>query len=257
MTEKIAAVYQYRDLAGVVVHETVRFTPKRFTQRRPNGHGGYIYSLSGIEPVLYRLPEITRAIKEQIPIFIVEGEKDVNNLVKIGFEATTCPMGAGRWRDSYTASLTGALALICPDKDETGWKHGIDVADAIYFKTEAAKVVRLPGPGKDVTDWIEAGGTAEQLMEIADDAPIHMPLDYMREYDAWLKVMKPTRLLEELEWLKAAPIRHQPKLPLIEYQLKLWREALAYRRRHEKYIRALEDSGLTTVKGTLKKAVFS
>jgi len=228
MTEKIAAVYKYRDLAGAVVHETVRYEPKSFTQRRPNGKGGYIYSLSGIEPVLYRLPEITTAIKRSIPIFIVEGEKDADNLVKIGFQATTCPMGAGRWRVSYTEALTGALVLICPDKDEAGWKHGIDVADAIYFKTEAAKVVRLPGPGKDVTDWIEAGGTAEQLMEIADDAPIHMPLDYMREYDAWLRVMKPARLLEELEWLKTAPIRHQPELPILEHHLRYWIAVLEY-----------------------------
>ncbi len=228
MKEKIAAVYQYRDLAGAVVHETVRFTPKRFTQRRPNGHGGYIYNLNGIEPVLYRLSEITQAIKEGIPIFIVEGEKDADSMVKIGFDATTCPMGAGRWRDSYTESLTGALALICPDKDETGWKHGIAVADAINFKTEAAKIVRLPGPGKDVTDWIEAGGTAGQLMEIADDAPIHMPLEYRREYDAWLKAMGPRQLLDELEWLKTAPIRHQPKLPLIEHRLKFWIAVLEY-----------------------------
>jgi len=228
MKDKIAAVYQYRDQAGAVVHETVRYKLKSFTQRQPNGKGGYTYSLSGIEPVLYRLPEITQAIKEGTPIFIVEGEKDADNLVKIGFQATTCPMGAGKWRESYTNALTGALALVCPDKDEAGWKHGIDVADAIYFKTEAAKVVRLPGPGKDVTDWIEAGGTAEQLMAIADDAPIHMPLDYMREYDAWLKAMTPARLLEELEWLKTAPIRYQPILPLIEHELKLWIAALNY-----------------------------
>jgi len=228
MTDKIAAVYQYRDLAGAVVHETVRYEPKRFTQRRPNGHGGYIYSLSGIEPVIYRLLEITHAIKEGTPIFIVEGEKDADNLVKIGFQATTCPMGAGKWRESYTNALTGALVLICPDKDEAGWKHGIDVADAIYFKTEAAKVMRLQGPGKDVTDWIEAGGTAEQLMEISDDAPIHMPLDYMREYDAWLKVMKPRQLLEELEWLKTAPIRHHPNLPILQHHLRFWINVLKY-----------------------------
>jgi len=257
MTEKIAAVYQYRDLAGAVVHETVRYEPKSFIQRRPNGKGGYIYSLSGIEPILYRLPEITQAIKEGTPIFIVEGEKDSDNLVKIGFEATTCPMGAGRWRESYTKSLTGALALVCPDKDDTGWRHGIDIADDLYFHAEAVKVIRLPGPGKDVSDWIEAGGTANQLMEIADDAPIYMPLDYRREYEAWLKAMGPRQLLDELEWLKTAPIKHQPKLSLIEYQLEFCRQALAHQRRHEKYIRAVEESGLTTVKGTLKKAVFS
>jgi len=257
MTEKIAAVYKYRDPAGAVVHETVRYQPKAFTQRRPDGAGGYIYKLKDIEPVLYRLPEITLAIEKSTPIFVCEGEKDADNLVKIGFEATTCAMGAGRWRKTYTQALTGALALICPDNDDAGWKHALHVACEIYLVAEAVKVIRLPDQGKDVSDWIEAGGTAEELMDLADDAPIHMPLEYRREYDEKLKAMGPLQLLEELEWLKTAPIKHQPKLPLIEYQLKFCRQALAHQRRHEKYIRALEESGLTTVKGTLKKAVFS
>jgi len=228
MTDKIAAVYKYRDLAGAVVHESVRHEPKSFTQRRPNGKGGYIYSLSGIEPILYRLPEITEAIKEGRPVFVCEGEKDADNLVKLGFEATTCAMGAGKWHKSYTEALKGALMLICPDKDIAGWKHALTVADEIYFITECVKILLLPGPGKDVSDWIEAGGTKEQLMELADDAPIHMPLDYRREYEARVKIMRPDELIEELEWLKTAPLRHQPKLPLIEYQLKFWQQVLAY-----------------------------
>jgi len=255
--EKIAAIYQYRNRAGGVVHETVRYQPKAFTQRRPDGAGGYIYNLKDIEPVLYRLPEITLAIEKSMPIFICEGEKDADNLVKIGFETTTCAMGAGRWRKTYTQALTGALVLICPDNDDAGWKHALQVACELYLFAEAVKVIRLPGTGKDVSDWIEAGGTAEKLMEIADDASIYMPLEYRREYDERLKTMGPRQLLNELEWLKTAPIKHQPKLSLIEYQLEFCRQALAHQRRHEKYIRALEESGLTTVKGTLKKAVFS
>ena len=228
MTNKIAAIYEYHDLSGVVVHQTVRYQFKRFTQRRPDGKGGHIYSLQGIEPVLYRLPEITRAINIGRPIFLVEGEKDADNLVKLGFEATTCAMGAGKWHRSYTEALKGALMLICPDKDIAGWKHALTVADEIYFITECVKILLLPGPGKDVSDWIEAGGTKEQLEELADDASIHMPLEYRREYEARLKTMRPGELIEELEWLKTAPLRHQPKLPLIKYQIKFWQQVLAY-----------------------------
>jgi len=118
--------------------------------------------------------------------------------------------------------------LICPDKDSAGWKHALTVADEIYFITECVKIVILPGPGKDVSDWIEAGGTKEQLMELADDASIHMPLAYRQEYEAQLKTMQPRQLIEELEWLKTASIRHQPKLSLIEYQIRFWQQVLAY-----------------------------
>jgi len=228
MTDKIAAIYQYRDLSGAVVHETVRYELKRFTQRRPDGKGRHVYSLQGIEPVLYRLPEITRAINEEIPVFLVEGEKDADNLVKLGFEATTCPMGAGKWCRSYTEALKDALTLICPDKDQAGWKHAFNVAYEIYPAAECVKILVLPGPGKDISDWIEAGGTAEQLEELANDAPIHMPLDYRREYYARLKAMKPQQLFEELEWLKTAPMRYWPRLELIQYRLRFWQQVLAY-----------------------------
>ena len=228
MTDKIAAIYQYRDLSGEVVHETVRFQPKRFTQRRPDGKGGHVYSLQGIEPVLYRLPEIKRAINKETPVFLVEGEKDADNLVKLGFEATTCPMGALKWHRSYTETLMGGLMLLCPDKDAAGWKHALTVAYEIYLTVDCVKILLLPGSGKDVSDWIEAGGTKEQLEELADDALVHMPLEYRREYEERLKTMRPGELVKELEWLKTAPIRHQPKLPLIEYQIRFWQQVLAY-----------------------------
>jgi hypothetical protein len=54
---KIAATYAYRDADDNVVFQVVRFDPKDFRQRRPNGKGGYTWSLDGIERILYRLPE--------------------------------------------------------------------------------------------------------------------------------------------------------------------------------------------------------
>ena len=144
MTGKIVAIYQYRNLSGAVIHETLRYEPKDFRQRRPDGQGGYIWSLQGISPVLYRLPEITKAIKAEVPIFLTEGEKDADNLVKMGFEATTSAMGAGKWRKSYTEALRGALVLIIPDNDEAGWAHALNVLEEIYYEAECVKIVRIP-----------------------------------------------------------------------------------------------------------------
>ena len=58
----IDRVYQYRDAAGKVVHETVRWkNPKGFSQRRPIGNGQYKWTLKGIRTFLYRLPELLAA----------------------------------------------------------------------------------------------------------------------------------------------------------------------------------------------------
>ena len=39
--------------------QVVRFAPKDFRQRRPDGNGGWIWNLNGIERVPYRLPELS------------------------------------------------------------------------------------------------------------------------------------------------------------------------------------------------------
>lgn len=230
MPQDIVAVYQYRNMANSVVHETLRYFPKDFRQRRPDGQGGYIWNLQDIEPVLYRLPEITKAIAQGTPVFLTEGEKDADNLIKWGFQATTSAMGCGKWRKSYTESLKGAQVLICPDKDDAGWQHALNVLEEIYYDAECVKIIRLPGPGKDVSNWIEAGGTRAQLMELADSEPVSMPLAARRFYWAQLQAMAPAQLLTELEHVKTGPLRDQPKAQLIEYELRIIREALKYRK---------------------------
>src|SRR5262245_33136272 len=40
---KIAAIYDYRDAEKQLLFQVVRFEPKRFVQRRPDGMGGWIW----------------------------------------------------------------------------------------------------------------------------------------------------------------------------------------------------------------------
>jgi DNA primase len=201
-TETIEKIYQYRNIDGSVAHETIRYYPKSFRQRRPDGNGGYIWSLAGCETVLYRLPEITEAIKRHEPVFILEGEKDVESAVKLGLQATTSPMGANKWADSYSVSLYGAVAFICPDNDLAGMKHAFQVANAIWEYCELVKIVRLPGPGKDLTDFVEAGGTADQLKALCDEAEIYLPADLVIYYHDRFRNAKTSELYEYLGWLK-------------------------------------------------------
>jgi DNA primase len=228
MTDKIVAVYQYRDLSGTVVHETVRYEPKRFTQRRPDGKGGYIYNLRDIEPVLYRLPEITAA-KAFTPIIVVEGGKDADNLANLGYQATTSPMGAGKWHLSYSIYLEDATVVILPDNDPAGTKHAVQVLESLYWITQGVKIVRLPGGHKDVSDWIAAGGTPEHLDEIINAAHFSVPLHVLREYDRLLKALKMQELFDEIQSLLTNSLpRDEFKVQLIEWQLQRWKAALEY-----------------------------
>ena len=46
----------WRDESGSVLFEVVRYAPKDFRQRRPNGKGDWIWNLSNARRVPYRLP---------------------------------------------------------------------------------------------------------------------------------------------------------------------------------------------------------
>ena len=67
----IVKTYDYCDEQGVLLYQVVRFEPKDFRQRRPDGHGGWQYNLKDTRRVVYRLPELIG----HSSVFVVEGEK--------------------------------------------------------------------------------------------------------------------------------------------------------------------------------------
>lgn len=166
----IETTYDYIDEKGKLIFQVVRYKPKHFTQRRPDGKGGWIWNLSKVRRVLYQLPDVIQAVQEDQTIFLAEGEKDVDNLRKLGLTATCNPMGAGKWQTSYSESLKGANVVIIADKDAPGRSHAQQVARSLVSKATTIKIIELPGEQvKDASDWIATGGTREELEHIAAD----------------------------------------------------------------------------------------
>jgi len=66
-TRELIGTWDYTDKDGSVVHQTLKYTsekkPKQFLQRRPDGQGGHIWNLEGIEVVPYNLPNVIDADK--------------------------------------------------------------------------------------------------------------------------------------------------------------------------------------------------
>lgn len=172
----IVATYPYVDEAGGLLFEVVRYEPKSFSQRRPDGKGGWLWKLGDVRRVLYRLPELLAAGDSE-PILIVEGEADVDALRAVGFVATCNAGGAGKWRPEYGEALRGRHLVILPDNDDPGEQHAATVAAALAGVAESVRVLRLPGlpPKGDVSDWLCAGGTADELRALLTDAPSWAP----------------------------------------------------------------------------------
>ena len=171
---KLVKVYDYTDENGALLHQTLRFEPKTFRQRRPYGRT-WINDLKDCRVVLYRLPELLASSYT----FLCEGEKDCDSLVALGLVATTNPMGAGKWKQEYTEFLRGKHVIILPDNDEIGVKHACARAIDLGGAAASIKIVKLPDlPEKgDVTDWIAAGGTKEQLRELVKKAVCYASIE--------------------------------------------------------------------------------
>jgi 5S rRNA maturation endonuclease (ribonuclease M5) len=168
----IETTYDYTDTSRKLLFQVVRYRPKHFTQRRPDGKGDWIWNLGKVKRVLYHLPEVIQAVHDGQTIFIAEGEKDVDNLRKLGLSATCNPMGAGKWQTSYSENFKGANVVIIADKDAPGRNHAQQVARSLTGKAATIKLLELPGEQvKDASDWIAADGTREKLEHLATEAP--------------------------------------------------------------------------------------
>jgi len=166
----IVRTYDYTDAEGRLLHQTVRFEPKNFLQRRPAVEGQrqgskvarrdrdgrwWLWTLQGIAPVLYRLPEVLAAEE----VWLTEGEKDADALRASGVVATTCAMGAKKWKDGYSRALAGKRVILCGDSDSAGVEHLLLVGK------------RLSEAGADVlaVDWRDAlGHQPENKTDAAD-----------------------------------------------------------------------------------------
>jgi DNA primase len=182
---KIVKVYDYKKLIDGewrLWHQTLRYAPKRFLQRRPAGPGmragnkearrdpsgnWWVWTLEGIEPVLYRLQELTEHPDKTV--VICEGEKDADALAEREprFVTTTAPMGAGKWRPSYTEALRGRNVIVVGQWDTVGQQYVLKVANDL---TGVAATVRrliwnklvpsvIDGQKIDIYDFL-AGTTA-------------------------------------------------------------------------------------------------
>lgn len=174
---QVVAQYPYVDEHGELLLTVKRMEPgydgdrKTFRQFAADGTP----KVTGVRRVLYRLPEVLAAAQAGGIVFVVEGEKDADNLTATGATATCNIGGAGKWRDDYVQALHGASeVVIIADRDEPGRKHAVAVAASVERAGIAVRILE-PAKGKDVSDHLAAGLAYEDLVPFGRDEDVDPP----------------------------------------------------------------------------------
>lgn len=126
-------------------------------------------NMDGVKYWLYRMPAVVSAET----VWLCEGERDVHALEARGVIATTDAGGCGAARHfaerGYPAMLAGKDVLIVPDTDKVGRERGATIAHALHGVAARVRIALISPPHKDVRDYLEGGGSLEDLLARAVD----------------------------------------------------------------------------------------
>jgi hypothetical protein len=180
---KIAATSDFVDEGGNLLYQEVRYEPKDFRQRRPDGNGGWVWHLECNEKCrcTTKLPPVRRVLLN-LPVvlkadfvLVVEGPKDCETARHLGLVATTNAGGANApWLSDYSETLRDKPVCLIADADPPGVAHVKEAARSLVGLAQCVKLIEaLPGvPQKgDLTDYVQAGGTRESLLKLINEAP--------------------------------------------------------------------------------------
>ncbi len=173
---QIVDTYDYVDESGLLIYQAVRFEPKGFAQRRPDGKEGWTWDLAGVPRLLYRLPQLIGAPANSL-IFVTEGERDCDRLRNEGLLSTCNSGGAGKFGPELVHWFKSHRVVVLEDNDEAGRRHVEKVAALLQQVAEEVKVVsfrELP-KGGDVSDWLDAGHTVDELKANVQASPEFRP----------------------------------------------------------------------------------
>lgn len=174
--KRIEAVYDYvSSVNGEYTFTKIRMQDKRMIYG-VLCNGRFTYGLMGkhrkdLKSVYGNLKDLNKAIAENRPIFIPEGEKDVDTLTKRGYTALTYG-GSGDWQSEFATLFKGAEVYILADNDEPGRKVANTILSDLKGIAKSAKII-VPVPDilkADISDYFAAGHGKEEFEKLIQSA---------------------------------------------------------------------------------------
>lgn len=146
---------------------------------------GYVRGLDGMKMPLYHLPELINTFDETV--YVVEGEKDVETMKRLGFTATTTPNGAGQAKipNGCIKYFANKNVIIIHDNDEAGIKFAEIIQNTLRKRCKSVTVV---DPVKIYSELAEKGDISDIVQAIGEDETktrLSEAVEMARNYDLY------------------------------------------------------------------------
>jgi putative DNA primase/helicase len=243
--------YVYRDADGLPRLRKVRNLPgrePRFWLEQPDGRGGWVKGTKGVDTkLIYRADEVKKAIDEGRIIACAEGEKDADNLWGIGIAGTCNAHGASepgkraKWTRAHSEQLANADLVVFNDNDAAGYEHADATAKLSLGIARRVRRLDLTNhwpeipKGGDVSDWLAAGHTGEELAALIEAAPDYAasteqpqaePSGNSDDTDAEVERLARLSLVEYEQQRKSAASQLGVRAPILDRLVQAERERL-------------------------------
>ncbi len=179
---EFVAKYDYTDESGKFLYRKTRY-------RTESGGKTFVWThrdgkemktgRGGAEPVLYNLWEAV----DKPEVYMVEGEKDVETLRRLGLTAVSVPDGAAsKWHENFTAALENKRVKIIEDNDEPGKAFALRAAQALFGHALEVKIVDLTQewtdlkPHGDISDVVDMEGSKKDVLRRLEALQITTPV---------------------------------------------------------------------------------
>jgi hypothetical protein len=169
----IGSVHDYETFEVVRFQHGTENLPKCMPRHR-DATGRFWFGLPrdvrGSGTPLYREAEAIAALRAGTPLYVVEGESDVDAITNAGAVATCNAFGAEKFQIRHARTIADAISnasiRIVRDMDEPGLRHARQVRTRLLGAgVESARIEMLrPAVGNDVRDHLSRGETLATLL---------------------------------------------------------------------------------------------
>ncbi len=169
---RIEAVYNYVSINGAYAFTKIRCEGKKIIYGKLQNdrftYGlGHDVGRKSYKAIYGSLQAINKAIAEGKPIFIPEGEKDTDTLIKQGYTAFAYG-GVNDWQSDFATLVQGADVYILADNDKAGKRVAETIQNDIKTVAKSSKIiVPMPDAAKaDITDYFNAGHSKQEFEQM-------------------------------------------------------------------------------------------